>query len=35
MKRRTFEYEAVSTSIEKVESGFVAAGRNGFSSTLS
>ena len=32
MKRRTLEYDAVSTSIEKVESGLLAAARNGFSS---
>jgi hypothetical protein len=32
MKRRRLEYEAVSTSIEKVESGLLAAARKGFSS---
>ncbi len=29
--RRTFEYDARSTSIEKVESGFARAARNGLS----
>ena len=32
MNRRAFEYDAVSTSIEKVESGLLAAARKGFSS---
>src|SRR5918992_5900476 len=31
MKRRTFAYDARSTSMEKVETGFARASRNGFS----